>query len=108
MPARKEVKDLTGTSSYVFLRVSNLAGYILLMWLYVSVFLLCALIEFIYVNQTKSLMADDVKAAVGWTGVLHVLTKGSIVLFVFNPYAIPFAVAGHMLGSYAGLKWRQR
>ena len=77
------------------------------MMIYFIVYLICFAIEFLYIQQVKALVEDDIPKTMMWTGMLHVFGKGSTVIFVFNPYTIPFAVAGHVTGTFLGM-WSKR
>jgi hypothetical protein len=75
--------------------------------IYAIVYFMCLSIEYMYISQVKSLVDDKIPQTMMWTGMLHVFGKGSTLLFVFDPYAIPFAVAGHVTGTFIAM-WMKR
>lgn len=72
------------------------------------VFALALATDWLYVKWAQASTSHRPGQAFITAGLIQVAGASSTVLYVANPYLLPFNVAGHAVGSYLAVKYSNK
>lgn len=71
----------------------------------VAVFVLCAVVDFLWLGWTAAARNHRATVAAAYSGAIQVVGVLSILLVVDDRHLIAANVAGHAVGSYLGVRF---
>lgn len=71
---------------------------------FAGVFCLCAFVDILWINWTRSSVAGRALAAAGYSALIQLVGVVSILLVVDDRRLLVANVCGHAFGSYIGVK----
>jgi hypothetical protein len=73
-------------------------------YLIVVTFFLAAATDFLYIRFWKSVASDRVWTTIFWSIILSTVNLLGVYVFVWEPWTIPFTLAGHGVGCYLSMR----